>query len=227
MRLCRSSSISRALRAPTRPSPDSTNSSQAPASARLRNTKKFAPRARTRPARSGSMATYYVSFSGRTIARAAVSVRGTSDSRLGKPLQRRLHVGHEAVGVGAVDHPMVECEREQSARAYREAVRAVHRDDRRLLLDGADAENRDLRLVDDRRADHRSENAGVRDRERALLHFVRVELLGSRALAEVVDRAGDAQQRELVGATDHGNDEPPVERHRDAEIDVAPEDGAL
>ena len=33
-----------------------------------------------------------------------------------------------------------------------------------------------------------------------------------------------AEQRELVGVLDDRDDEAPVERHRDAEVDVAPED---
>ena len=39
--------------------------------------------------------------------------------------------------------------------------------------------------------------------------------------------AGDAEQRQLVGVPDDGDDQAPVQRHGDAEIDVAAEDGAL
>ncbi len=81
-----------------------------------------------------------------------------------------------------------------------------------------DAEDGGLRLVDDRRADHRAEHAGVGDREGALLDLIRAQLLGAGPLAQVVDGAGDAQQRELVGVLDHRHDEPPLERHGDAEL---------
>ena len=39
--------------------------------------------------------------------------------------------------------------------------------------------------------------------------------------------ARGAEQVELVGAADHRHDEPPVERHRDAEVDVPPVERAL
>ena len=71
------------------------------------------------------------------------------------------------------------------------------------------------------------EHARVGDRERAALHVVGAQLLGARPLAQVVDGAGHAQQRELVGVLDDRHDESPVERDRDPQVDVAPEHGAL
>ena len=59
------------------------------------------------------------------------------------------------------------------------------------------------------------------------LHFVGGELLGPRALAEVVDGARHAEEGELVGPLDDRDDEAPVERHGDADVDVAPEDGGV
>ena len=50
-------------------------------------------------------------------------------------------------------------------------------DDDRTLLDVADAEDRDLRLVDDRHPEQRAEHARIGDRERAAGHFVGLELL--------------------------------------------------
>ena len=87
----------------------------------------------------------------------------------------------------------------------------------------ADAEDGRLRLIDDGRPDDRAEHAGVGDSERALLDLVRTQLLGPGPLTEVVDGPGDAQQRELVGVLDHRDDQPPVERHRDADVDIAAE----
>ena len=60
-----------------------------------------------------------------------------------------------------------------------------------------------------------------------LLHLVRAQLLGPGPLAQVVDGAGQPEQRQLVGVLDDRHDQSPVERHGDAEVDVAPEDGAL
>ena len=54
-----------------------------------------------------------------------------------------------------------------------------------------------------------------------------LSFLPARPLAQVVDRPGQAEQRELIGVLHDRDDEAPVERHGDAEVDVAPEDGAL
>ena len=78
----------------------------------------------------------------------------------------------------------------------------------------------DLRLVDDRRADERAEHARVGDRERPVLDFVRIEPLGARAIGEIVERARETGEREVVGVLDDGDDEPPVERDGDADVDL-------
>ena len=72
-------------------------------------------------------------------------------------------------------------------------------DDDRALLDGADAEDRHLRLVDDRHAELGAEDARVGDREGAAVHFLGLELLGARARREVGDAAAQAEQVALVG----------------------------
>ena len=79
-------------------------------------------------------------------------------------------------------------------------------------------EDRDLRLADDRRAHERAEDAGIGDRERAVLHFARIELLRARALGEIVERPREPGQREVVGVLDDRNDQPPVERDGDADV---------
>src|SRR2546427_5931035 len=55
-------------------------------------------------------------------------------------------------------------------------------------------------------------HARVRDREGAALDLVGRELLGPRALPQVVDRARQTAERQLVGALHDGHDEPPNER---------------
>ena len=47
-----------------------------------------------------------------------------------------------------------------------------------------------------------------------------VELLAARALGEVGDGARDAQEVLLLGLLDDGNDEAPLQRHGDADVDV-------
>ena len=88
------------------------------------------------------------------------------------------------------------------------------------FLDVADAEDRHLRLVDDRHAEQRAEHAGIRDGERAAADFVRLELLRARARRQIRDRAAQAEQVLFVRVLDDGDDQPPVERDRDAEVDV-------
>ena len=55
----------------------------------------------------------------------------------------------------------------------------------------------------------------------AVLHFARIEPLGARAVGEVVERSREAGERQVVGVLDDGNDEPPVERDGDADVDTA------
>ena len=93
-------------------------------------------------------------------------------------------------------------------------------DDDGPLLDVADAENRDLRLVDDRHAEQRAEHAG----------FVIVNVppdtssglscLLARAGGEIGDRAAQAEQILLVGVLDDRDDQAPVERDGDADVHV-------
>ena len=72
-------------------------------------------------------------------------------------LELLLDVGHELVGDGAVDQSVVVAERQVRHRPDRDRVV----DDDRPLLDRADAENRHLRLVDDRHAELRAELPGL------------------------------------------------------------------
>src|SRR6185295_9517694 len=73
-------------------------------------------------------------------------------------LERVLDRPHELVGVGAVDQAMVERQREIAGRADAQRVLAVLvLDDHGPLLDRADAQDRDLRLGNDRRSEERAE----------------------------------------------------------------------
>ena len=68
----------------------------------------------------------------------------------------------ELGGAGAVDHAVVERERDVAGLRDRELALA----DDGPLGDPADAEDRDLGVVDDRRLEQAGELAGARDRER-------------------------------------------------------------
>src|SRR5213083_1470124 len=79
-----------------------------------------------------------------------------------------LHLGHELIGRRAIDHPMIEGKAEVSHGTDRDRVI----NNNRALLHGPDAEDRDLRLMDDRRAEQAPRAAVVGDRKRAALHFI-------------------------------------------------------
>ena len=89
-----------------------------------------------------------------------------------------------------------------------------------LLVEAADAEDGRLRLVDDGHAELLAEDARVGQREGAAQDLVGFELLAARALGEVGDGARDAQEVLLLGLLDDGNDEAPLQRHGDADVDV-------
>ena len=69
-----------------------------------------------------------------------------------QPILERLQ---KPAGIGAVDQPVIVAEREIAHRPDGDHV--VDDDD--ALVDAADTENRDLRLTDDRQAEHRAEDA--------------------------------------------------------------------
>src|SRR2546427_5550842 len=73
----------------------------------------------------------------------------------------------------------------------------------------------------------RSEHARVRDREGAALDLVGRELLGPRPLPQLVDRARQTAERQLVGALHDRDDEPPIERYRDPDVHIATVDDVV
>src|SRR5207247_9566103 len=89
------------------------------------------------------------------------------------------------------------------------------------LFDLAHAQNRDLRLVDDRRAEQSSEDARVSNGESTAGNFIRFQLLGSRAIGEIVRRPRQAGDGTIVGPLDYRHNQAPIERDGHAEIDVA------
>ena len=97
-------------------------------------------------------------------------------------------------------------------------------DDNGALLDVADAEDRHLRLVDDRHAEERAEHAWIGDREGAAGYFVGLQLLGAGSVRQIGDRPREAEQVPLVGVFHHRHDQSPVQRDRDADVDVLVKD---
>src|SRR5450755_734508 len=135
-------------------------------------------------------------------------------------LEELLDFDHELVGHRAIDDAMVVADAEVHHGANGDRIVAVLVGEHyRLLDDSADAQDRNLRLVDDRHAELGAEDSRVGDGERATLHLVGLELFGTGALAKIGDGALQADETALLGVLDHGHDQSPVESDRDAEID--------
>src|SRR5439155_12490901 len=103
---------------------------------------------------------------------------GSRHSRngLGNTLDGCLDEGHELVGVGAVDDAMVEGQRKVRASPYGDRVLAIGAGHHLgPLFDRADAENRDLRLIDYLCADQRFKVTRQGEGEEAVLNVARVE----------------------------------------------------
>ena len=116
---------------------------------------------------------------------------------------------------------MIEAEREALDRADGDGVVAVLvGDDLGLLVEAADAEDADLRLDDDRGAELLAEDAGVGEGEGAAADLIGRKLLAAGAFRQVDDGARDAEEVLLLGLLDDGDDQAPVERDGDADIDV-------
>ena len=90
--------------------------------------------------------------------------------------------------------------------------------DDRLLLHGADGEDRDLRRVEDGDELLDAEHPEVGDRERAALEVGLLQLSAARAVDELDAGRGDLLDRQPLGAADHRDDEPAVGRHRHADV---------
>ena len=86
------------------------------------------------------------------------------------------------------------------------------------LLARADGEDRDLRRVEHGDELLDAEHAEVRDRERAALEVVLLQLVVARALHEVGARAGDLGDAQALGVADHRDDE--TLRRGDGDADV-------
>ena len=70
------------------------------------------------------------------------------------------------------------------------------------------------------RAELLAEDAGVGEREGATGDLVGRELLAARAVGHIDDGAGDAEEVLLLCLLDDRDDEAPVERDGDADVDV-------
>ena len=134
-------------------------------------------------------------------------------------LETALHRDEEPGGVRAVDEPVVVGQRQVDHGPDRDhlAERRVLNDDG-ALDHAADAEDADLRQVDDRRVEQRAAAAGVGQRERAAGQLVRADVAGPGAGREVGDLAGEAADVQVARAVDDRHHQAALGVHRDAEV---------
>ena len=149
-----------------------------------------------------------------------VLIQGLADV-FGPVFEVLVEVGHELAGVGSVDDAVIEAEGEALDPADGDGVVAVLvGEDHGFLVETADAEDGCLRLSDDRGAELLAEDAGVGEGEGAAGDFVGSELLVAGAVGDIDDGASDAEEVLLFGLLDDRDDEAPVERNGDADVDV-------
>jgi len=127
-----------------------------------------------------------------------------------------LHERQESPGVGAVNEAMIVPERDVAHRTDRDRIV----DDHRSLFDRANTEDGDLRLVDQWKAIECAKDSRVGDGERSRLHFFRIQLLATRAVGDIVNRARQPEQVFLVGVPDYRHDQAILERDSNAKVDA-------
>src|SRR6266850_3945095 len=124
-----------------------------------------------------------------------VRALGILESSLRKCLDGFLYKGQELVGDGAVDDTMIERDGKISTGADRDRILSICAGQNLgPLLDRPDAEDRHLRLIDDRRAHQRPEHSRVRDGERSFLYLLGGKLLGAGAGGKIIERSRDSRE---------------------------------
>ena len=144
---------------------------------------------------------------GRARRRSSTTPTSRGESRRGSAtlvasLEPADHGEAELGGARAVDDAVVERDGDRAHRPDDDL--AVAHD--RALGDPADAEDRHLRVVDDRRREEAAELAGARDRERRAAELLRRERAGARGLGQPLDLGGElldggASQPRTTGTT--------------------------
>src|SRR5882762_7113505 len=95
------------------------------------------------------------------------------------------------------------------------------RDYQRLFSDSAHAHDGRVWLIDDGQTKDGAELAGVGDGEGGTFDVLGLELLVAGAFAEIGDAALQAEEVEVSGILEDGDDESPIEGHGDSDINVA------
>lgn len=125
------------------------------------------------------------------------------------------------VGYGAIDYAVIvaQGQMDDGADGYG-IVSVIVGYDHRLFRDATDSHDRDVGLIDDGQTEDSAELAGIGDGEGCAFDVGGHELFVACALTEASDAALEAEEVELVGAFEDGNDESPIEGNGDAGVDV-------
>ena|SRR5258708_5383552 len=91
----------------------------------------------------------------------------------------------------------------------------------RLFGDPADAHDRRIGLIDDWESEDGTELAGVGDGEGGTFNVFGLEFFAAGAFAEIGDTALQTEKIQVTGVLENGDDESPIERDGDADVDVA------
>src|SRR5262245_6721825 len=108
----------------------------------------------------------------------------------GPILQLLLYVGHELIGRCAIDHAMLERQRQHNVRPN--LNRIVDHDG--AFLDSAHSHDRELRLIDNGRADDGAILSRICNRKRSVLYVVRCELFVPSPFPNIIDCLCESEQ---------------------------------
>jgi uncharacterized membrane protein YccC len=133
--------------------------------------------------------------------------RARSDG--GPAFQRLDEAGEPGVGLVAVEHAVIDGERDISHRPDEERVGTRHLAHHHALFQLAHAQDRRLRLVDDDgRGEQRPGNAVIGDGKSAALHIGAGELALARLVGERLQLPRDFVERQRLRAMDHRHHQP-------------------
>src|SRR5690349_6579090 len=147
-------------------------------------------RSRTSPTRPSRRSSTSCRCSASASAYGTTPSRRTSGALLIPVLERAFHLRHELVRDGTVDDAVIEPERQDGGDARHDCV--VH--DEWPFFDGADAQDGNLRLIDDRRARQCAKRAWVRDGKGAANDVVRRQMFAARTGGQVGDALRDSSK---------------------------------
>ena len=137
-----------------------------------------------------------------------------------RALEQFAHPMEKTVRRCTVDSPVIVGQCEVHNGSYHQGIPAVHGSNTRPLGDLPHPQDRDLRLVDDRKAIEIPVATRIRDREGSALEFVGGESLGTRPARKILDGLREAHQREPVRVAHDRDDQPIVGLDRNADVEI-------